>query len=409
MSDECKPCKPCRKDISSDEYLLVKASSSTASSTEPQQQGSEAACRKQEEMYDEILSGFILPLSTSNTNINVCNSSIYSIGQWIQFLNPSVTMQIVGINGNVLTVVNRCENGQDIEANPISGTVIAERTRFSIVGRPRCSALSERAEELQFALSDLEEICTPSMVESNPDSDIHPVGRVETNPNDVNFGRCLRKIYGFFFKKGTPVFPHIKKSLIASNNSFNKLGISKISKEVWELPNYSEDPKVVSGKNYVIVNDSIGEKIIGPARIYVPFDSLVHSIGDLTPYSGVAASGSPLQVAGTFNLSAGGLDSAFNEIININIADFYAEFQIIYFWGTQTDINHFTSFEFNGEQLVRDRSWFNISSRIINIRVPLASRATAIPYLFSTRNASNVQQSTAFNVAMKIKLTGLYV
>jgi hypothetical protein len=410
MSD-CKKCNPCREGKSpSDEYLLVKASASTASTCEPTDAGSNASCSKQEDTFDEILNGFIMPISEAVANVNVCNSSVYSVGQWIQFLNPAATFQIVGINDNNLSIVNRCDNGQPIGDNPVAGaTQFQPRSRFSVVGRPRCSALSEDEEDVQNIISGLTQLCMPSLAESNQDSDIHPVGRVETDPQDVNFGKCIKRIYGMFFRKGVPFFPAIKQTSYTNLNALSRLMINKSDKSIIELPKLSEDPDIVAGSNYVNVISPNQERLIGPTKIYIPTDIVAYNLGqtggflDSPAPTFVNSTGSPNAVAGSFDLSSSSLNALFSSILN-QAGDFIAEFEFFIQINEASTNAKNIHIQINNELIYRMRLTNSYWSIHLNKKITMSSRNQSIPF-----EISQVSTNRAFGATMRAKLVGLYV
>lgn len=410
MSD-CKTCKPCREsDSASGEYLLVKASSSTASTCEPTDVAQSLNCRKQEDTFDEILNGFIMPPPDGVASVTVCNPSIYSAGQWVQFINPSATLQIVGINDNILSLANRCENGLPIDSNPLGGAVqFSANSRFIISSRPRCSNLTEDEDEIQGIISGLEELCMPSLTESNQDSDIHPVGRVEIDPQDVNFSKCIKRIYGFFFRKGVPYFPAIRQSNYENINALSRLMINKSDKSLVELPKISEYPGMTSGNKYIYSYSPGDEKPIGPTKIFIPANEIAYNLGDIggdgdSPIpTHVAASGSPPQLTGTFNLSGSSLNTFFSSLLS-PVTAFEAELEFYIQINTTSALRKFYSVMINDERCAREDSGQRSCSFLFRKRINFTDRNNNIPYKFS-----QITTNKPFGVSMRVKLLGIYV
>ena len=410
MSD-CKTCNPCRDNSKAEEYLLVKATASQASTCDPSQSTSENAnCRKQEDTFDEITTGFILPLANSFANVAVCKASVYSIGQWIQFHNPVSTLQIININNNILTLANRCEDGSPIEANPIAGsTAYNEKARFSVVARPRCSALSEDAEELAAKLAELTQICVPNLAESNVDSDIHPVGRVENDPQDVNFSKCIKRILGIFFRKGVAYFPGIKQTNYASLNSLSRLMINKSDKSIIELPKVSEDTSMLAGKRYLYLYSPNQERLIGPTRVYIAANEVAHNLGttgglnDSPAPTFVSASGTPPEIVGDFDLNSAGLNALFNAIQG-DYTDFYADFEVYVQLNEGTTNRKNYNMIFNGDRVFRQTGTNRTDSFSFTKRIFFNSRTDQINYTIR-----QVDTTRPFGASMEVKLVGLYV
>jgi hypothetical protein len=145
---------------------MVEATASDASSCGVSATGTEG-CAKQEPMYDICLSSFLVPLSNSFTSIEVCSPNIYYIGMWLQFLTPNVTLQISNISGKIISLINRCENGDLIYGNPEAGQVVLRNTPFVVVDKPRCKSDEDDIAALENALSNASELCVPSLKTSS--------------------------------------------------------------------------------------------------------------------------------------------------------------------------------------------------------------------------------------------------
>ena len=96
-------------------YLMVSATPSEAALCDPSSTGNAANCDNQDRTYDESLSDFLVPLTTNTTSMQVCNSSVYAVGQWLYFNTAKAYFQINNITGQILTLVNRCPNDDSID------------------------------------------------------------------------------------------------------------------------------------------------------------------------------------------------------------------------------------------------------------------------------------------------------
>lgn len=299
----------CGGDSPNDEYLMVKATGKNPSTCGlPDSSGATTgtvSCPKQEPEFDNTLSDFVVPATGASVSIQVCNPSVYSVDQWIQFPN-GLTMQVISITGNNLQIRNSCPNGSPIIDNPTAGLVISRNTRFFTVGKPPCQTEEQRLDEILEALSGASEICVPDLVESSNQAHVQPVGRVEADPSDTSFKKCLRRIYGILFKAGTPILSAIQKVSEANIGNYRKLGIDKANREVWEIPDFSEFTGLTSGQQYQTAFKPNGtEYIIGPDYGFKPVNITLLEI-PTNPLSGTFAT-SPASATilnQTFNLSS---------------------------------------------------------------------------------------------------------
>ncbi len=247
------------------EYLLVQATASEAEvCADPTQNSTASDCPKKDQTYDTCLSDFLIPSEINSATMLVCNGKLYTVGQWIQFVNPVVKLKITGISNNVLTVVNRCDNGDIVPENPAIGQVISNGNRFVPVG----PAFGD--DDIANLDGNATELCTPNLSESTSSSIVQPVGRVESNPNNMNAGKCLRRIYGFLFDKGVPIFNKLGVTISHAESVENHypLVINKTTHKIQRRKNYSESVQVNAGNRYLLSIASTGERIVGPT--YVP-------------------------------------------------------------------------------------------------------------------------------------------
>lgn len=236
------------------DFLMVKATASEASSCGLSGgSNSTASCDKQEPMYDICLSDFLLPSKDGQTSMEVCNASIYTISMWLQFTYPVVTLQIVNITGNILTLVNRCPNGEIVDENPTIGTVVSRGTSFVVAPEPQCFTDEEDAERINSALEGATQICAPNLATCSETAIIRPVGKIESDPSDLSVKKCIKAIYGFLMKAGTPVFTALRLEAPIDLN-YRRLAKHKTLNEVVHLKNYSETPGLTDDSYALMIN-----------------------------------------------------------------------------------------------------------------------------------------------------------
>ncbi len=273
MSNECQPCggEQAKK------YLLVETTASQASSCGESTNQENQNCNKKDQTFDSFLNGFIVPLSGNSVNVNVCNGSLYVHGQWIQTVSPVCYFKILSVASNTITLVNQCPQGFEVPENPEAGLAIPAGAFFYVVSEPQCESDEEKVENLNKALGIAEALCVPVMVESDDIEEIQPVGRVNANPANSAFKKCIKRIKGVIFKSGALFLSALKNNINSTEYGlYRKLGINNTSKEVVELPNYGEFTGALDGKQYAVGafgNES--EKIVGPASFFCPVDVLL--------------------------------------------------------------------------------------------------------------------------------------
>jgi hypothetical protein len=250
-----KPNCGCNNSGSSDgDYMLVKATASQASSCGvPGEATGTESCDKQEPMYDVCLSDFLLPSVNGSTSMEVCNASIYSLSMWLQFTNPVATLQIVNITGNILSLVNRCPNGEIVDENPIIGTVVTRGTSFVVVGEPQCFSDEEDAERVNNALKNATELCIPNMETSSSTATVRPIGKIESDTADLGAKKCIKAIFGILFKSGTPILSALRLEAPIDLN-YRRIAKHKTNNEVVHLKNYSETPGITDESYALMVN-----------------------------------------------------------------------------------------------------------------------------------------------------------
>lgn len=269
MSNKNCGCSSTQSQSSSNgEFLLVKATGTNAGTCGDIDLDSSINenCAKQDPMFDFSKSDFIVPLPSSITQMEVCNSDIYSIEMWLQFLNPIVTLNISNITGNILTLRNRCPDGSAISSNPNAGAAIARGTKFVVCDAPICNTNADTLEAIQEALASASEVCVPAMEVSSSQAIIHPVGRVESDSLNSSAGKCLKRIYGFLFNGGTPVLSDLELRSPLVVPSYRRIVKNIFNNEIVELQNYSEYPQASPTHQKALSVMSTGERLIGPVR-----------------------------------------------------------------------------------------------------------------------------------------------
>lgn len=272
--------------------------------------GTIGSCAKQEPMYDSITSGFIMPEPEATVIISVCNNNVYAVGQWLQFASPFVTLQVVEKDGNGknLTLRNACPNGDDIEDNPAAGSItVSKSSIFTVVSQPACTSDESRQEEINKAFSEMTELCIPNLEESEDGSTIQMTGRVETNPNDTGFKKCIRRIKGFLFKEGMPLLPGFTRLPTGADPAiYDSVVIHSTTGQTKVKNHPSKTPNLAAGKRYVQVYTSGAEVVAGPAYV----QAMVRKV--------LVQSGSMLDVASLTDIAQNG---TFTESFNLNIPE----------------------------------------------------------------------------------------
>lgn len=252
------------------DFLLVKATASEASTCGVSSQDSTSGCAKQEQMYDVSLNDFVMPLAQSSTTMLVCNGKIYAVNMWLQFLAPVCKLKITNIVNNTLTLVNRCDNGKTIAENPDAAVAINKGAKFIVCDDPPCTSNDELLEQFQNALSEATELCVPSLKTTSATATVYPVGRTESDPSDLGAKKCIRKIFGFFFKAGRPYFSALGGAINAdASGNYRPLVKHKVNNGIYQRLNYSETPGLNSNFQYALAVTKTNERILGP--LYMTF------------------------------------------------------------------------------------------------------------------------------------------
>lgn len=139
-------------------------------------------------------SSFVVPNVGQQSALLVQDGSIFTPGEWIQFVNPSGIFRIISITGNTLQLSNAAADGvSPISGNPAPPYQYPIGAAFVAVGDPRQLSLSEFATQVQTALSSLTSICLNSITEKTSNEEVFLLGYLKSSLCDENAGACLRK------------------------------------------------------------------------------------------------------------------------------------------------------------------------------------------------------------------------
>lgn len=263
-----------------------------------------SGCANQDPTFDSINSEFVVPSVGSAVTIQVCNPSVYSVGQWIQFFGYTLTMQIIAITGSNIQIRNGCPGGIEIDSNPNAGLLIPRLTRFNVVDQPDCMSEADKLEQILDALSQADEICTPNLLEGTPTAEVQPVAVTINDPNNTGFGRCIRRIFGFLMKAGTPIFSQLQTVAWADLPNYRRLGHGNSNNEVRKLPNPGENPNLTAGMQYMSAYKAGGaEYPVGPVYGFRPLSiELLNNPSNPLGTSGATAPANATVYNNTFNL-----------------------------------------------------------------------------------------------------------
>lgn len=235
-------------------YMMVKGTSKDASKCgdiDDQISSADAACNKDDPTYDVLLASFAMPDEDSVPAI-VCDGSLYSVGQWIQFVTAKATLQVVAINNNELTLKAVCSNGSRINGNPTVGTVIRKSDSIITVGAPECLTSAQELDRIFERLAEAEEFCLPALSEQdNSTANMQVVGWTKEDSGNSGFKKCIRRLASFFFKNNHPYFTALDTVDLSSSSSYRPMVIHKTTKRVVQQKNLSEETAIEAGKKYV--------------------------------------------------------------------------------------------------------------------------------------------------------------
>jgi len=267
---------------SGDGYLLVKATGVGANQCTGEE-AEQTDCAKQEPEYDSFLSGFLVPLGSNTISVQVCNSAVYSIGQWIESITPYCIFQIAGVSEGIITVRASLENGDEINVNPEAGTAIPSGTLFVTRGKPQ--NLTE--DEVLAVLNEQEQILVEELIETTDTAQVRFIGVTSDDPGDTAWKKALRMIKGLYVKAGklfmdAPV-------LIEAGNNHRHLVRDITTGEIKEAKNDSDTDDVEADKEYVKSVTSTGSQLLETRLVY-----FLDEVIDLASFA--FASGSPPDV-----------------------------------------------------------------------------------------------------------------
>ena len=264
----------CTKTPTSDEYLMIAATAENAGQCGTPAASANASCDKQEKMFDESLSAFLIPATNASVSMQVCNAKVYSVGMWIEFLNPFCILQISAITGNILSLVNRCPDGSSLAGNPEVSTAIGVGSLFVVAARPACDV--DYQDELAAAMADMTELCVPDLLAHSNTAIIHPVGRLESDPENTGAAKCIKRIFGILFKAGRPFLSAMGAPVSISDLHLYRRIVRNTSTGGLHLAkNYFEQNDVTANNRYGLSIDSARERVIGPIHFCQMWHMLV--------------------------------------------------------------------------------------------------------------------------------------
>lgn len=253
--------------------LLIKASGKSAARCgegNAAGAGGAEACVKDDSTYDITLNAYTVPAHGQNAPITVCDGSLYTPGQWIQFLFVEAILQVQVVNGNVVTLKNGCPNNAEIPGNT-AGDIVAARTPFVVIAAPACMTSAQIAADFQSKMSTQTELLLPNLVQENSNTaEMQFVGWKRADSNDSNFKKSIRRIR-HVWKKGKSIFlGEIEVVPSADIALYRSLMRHKTTGEVRELVNVSENPDLPAGEKFVMMYVEGAERLVGPAYVYTP-------------------------------------------------------------------------------------------------------------------------------------------
>lgn len=253
-------CKSCGQEPPS-EYLLVSA---TGNSSNDCGNNGKDDCKLSDGTFDESISDFVVPGAYSSVSMQVCDPSLYSIGQWLFFFESSNYLRVTAVDEYTLTLENNASTGIVVDGNKEAGFLIRNGSRFNAADRPFHIDGEILSDKIIGTINSLSEIEAGSLAVSSTTAVVHPIGRVESDPSNSGVKKAIRRIYGVLFKAGTPILSALKVGSPSDVPTHQRLYKNKTTGEVKTLPNYSEYPKVVSSSEsqFALSITSNEEKLI---------------------------------------------------------------------------------------------------------------------------------------------------
>lgn len=232
-------------------------------------------CTRLDKVYDQLLLATVVPIVGGTTTVKVCNADLYTVGNWIQFIDGSgigAIFQVVSINTteNILTVRNACADGtSEIVSNPSPGATIETDSRFVVVGEPVCTNSDVTDSEVSGALSRLEEICLDNIRSRAGSTEAAKMlgTLAESDCSDGGEPRpCLRKLNTQELKDGTLRLANVNKEALDDL----RLAYINANNDIVEAD--------ISDSNYVATVCGGKVKIISGGRIFIPIQQSMLSI-----------------------------------------------------------------------------------------------------------------------------------
>lgn len=251
------------------DYLMFATSpNSAATCGEGQTLGAAtAACLLQEPTYDVSVGAYTIPAVNSSSPIQVCNGTLYTVGEWVQFVGDGSTLQVISIVGNGLQLSNRCPNTAPIKGNSNPGTVIPAGNPIVIVGEPACLTEEEALSELLSALANAKSLCMPALeAEASETSKMHLLGWRKEDPNNSDFQKCIQWLSGIWKTAKSLFIDPIEQAPAPGQtgvDSWRAMVIHKDTGEVRAQLNATENPDYQPSLSFVGVQEQLYKNYTG--------------------------------------------------------------------------------------------------------------------------------------------------
>lgn len=273
MSNECGPCGSSKG--KPDMFLMAASPTSASTCGEGKTLGAtDTECLISDPTYDVTVGAYTIPDYNTSAPVQVCNGALYSVSQWIQFINDGSVLQILSIVGNALTLNNGCPNGARVKYNSNPGTVIPRGNGIVVVAEPPCLTDEEAESEFQSQLSNATQLCVPNLVEDQSETaEMQLLGWKRADSNDSSFQKCIRRIKGIWKTDSSLFIKPIEQAPSSGQTGagdWRSIVRHKTTGEIRERLSASENPDIEAGQKYVLMLTADGETLVGPAYIYVP-------------------------------------------------------------------------------------------------------------------------------------------
>jgi hypothetical protein len=271
MTDENCGCG-CPGTPKPDMYLMAASPASASTCGTGQTPGTDPAveCLLSEPTYDVTVGDFGIPLSEAS--VLVCDGSLYTLGQWIQFIHDGSILKIVAIAINSITLRNTCDDGGPIEGNSNTGTAIPAGSPFIVVDAPECKSEEEKTQEFEAAVAGATELCMPGLTTNTSlTSKMQLLGWRALDATIPSLGNCIQWLSGIWRQNNSLYINPIEESPAfetAGVNGWYPLVIDA-NGEIRKQKNPMQSPNITAGK-WVPTYDASKLYMVGPAFIFSP-------------------------------------------------------------------------------------------------------------------------------------------